>query len=249
MKQVISIVLIIIAAIAVIFGGYVVAGSARNQPLPETAVALQSDEMVTVTTEPYRAFSPTGQTPATGFILYPGGLVPAEAYAPAARAIAAQGYLVVLPDMPLNLAVFSPNRAARIIAAYPMIDHWAVGGHSLGGTMAAAFVSNNPQAADGLVFWASYPADSAALAGLDLAVTSIYGTNDGLTTAEDIERSRAMLPPQTVFVGIEGGNHTQFGYYGDGLQAGDNPADISRAEQQAAIVAATVDLLEELDAR
>lgn len=242
-KQVLYIGLAIIVAVVVIFGGYVLAGSARNRPLPETAVALESDDVVTVTTEPYRAFSPTGQTPTTGFILYPGGLVPAAAYAPPARAIAAQGYLVVLPDMPLNLAVFAPNRAAGIMEAYPMIDHWAVGGHSLGGTMAASFVSNNPQAADGLVFWASYPADSAALTELDLSVMSIYGTNDGLTTLEDIERSRALLPPQTAFVGIEGGNHTQFGYYGEGLQAGDNPADISRAEQQAAIVAATVELL------
>jgi len=42
------------------------------------------------------------------------------------------------------------------------------------------------------------------------------------------------LPADTVFVPIQGGNHTQFGYYGNGteLQKGDNPADISRDAQQ-----------------
>ena len=54
----------------------------------------------------------------------------------------------------------------------------------------------------------------------------------------------------TPFVEIEGGNHTQFGYYWDGVnenfvQEGDNPADISREEQQKQIIKATLDFLEQ----
>ena len=44
-----------------------------------------------------------------------------------------------------------------------------------------------------------------------------------------------------LFVPIEGGDHAQFGWYGP--QSGDNPATISREEQQAQIVQATVDFL------
>ena len=72
-------------------------------------------------------------------IFYPGGRVDPRSYAPAARAIAAQGYLAVITPMPLNLAVFTPGRAAQVIAAYPEIHTWAIGGHSLGGAMAANF--------------------------------------------------------------------------------------------------------------
>jgi hypothetical protein len=48
-----------------------------------------------------------------------------------------------------------------------------------------------------------------------------------------------------VWVPIEGGNHAQFGYYGP--QPGDSPATISREEQQAQAVDATVALLERMN--
>ena len=38
--------------------------------------------------------------------------------------------------MPLNLAVFGANSAHAVIDAFPNITSWAIGGHSLGGTMA-----------------------------------------------------------------------------------------------------------------
>ena len=73
------------------------------------------------------------------------------------------------------------------------------------------------------------------------AITSIFGTLDGLATVEKIDTSRPLLPAQTLFVAMDGGNHAQFGWYGD--QPGDNPATLSREAQQAQIVAATMDLL------
>ena len=228
------------------FGYYVWHGSAQNAPMPEAEAALQSDTEVFVNADPWYTFTPTETTPTTGFILYPGGLVPPEGYAPTARAIAEEGYLVVLPAMPLNLAVFAPNKAHEIMAEFPEIENWAVGGHSLGGAMAATYVSNNPTAADGVMLWAAYPAESANLSEQMLAVTSIFGSEDGLATTEKVETAVPLLPPQTAYIKIEGGNHTQFGWYGDGLQAGDNPATISREEQQRQIVARTLQLLEEI---
>jgi len=53
-----------------------------------------------------------------------------------------------------------------------------------------------------------------------------------------------MLPPTTVYVEISGGNHAQFGYYGD--QSGDNPATITREAQQSETLNATVELLQKL---
>ncbi len=42
--------------------------------------------------------------------------------------------------------------------------------------------------------------------------------------------ARRNLPPDTHDVRIDGGNHSQFGYYG--FQPGDWPATITREEQQ-----------------
>ncbi|NIR65201.1 MAG: alpha/beta hydrolase, partial [candidate division Zixibacteria bacterium] len=113
-----------------------------NNPLPAQPAAinsLQSDAIVQIKTDPWYQFSPTEGSPQIGLILYPGGRVEALAYAPTARAIAEHGFLVVLPEMRLNLAVFSPDITEEIIASYPDIDTWAIGGHSLGGAMAARY--------------------------------------------------------------------------------------------------------------
>ena len=161
-----------------------------------------------------------------------------------AQDIAAQGYLVVVPSMPLNFAILDANRAEQVMPAFPTIRRWAVGGHSLGGVAAAMFVKSHPAAAKGLVFWASYPADGDNLSSFDLPVVSIYGTRDGLSTIAKIDSSRRLLPASTRWASIEGGNHGQFGWYG--VQSGDGIATISREQQQAQIVTATVDLLKQI---
>jgi hypothetical protein len=210
-------------------------------PMPQAQAALQSDAQVRVETKNWLAFHSTSQQSDIGLILYPGGRVDPRAYAPAARAIAAKGYLVIIAPMPLNLAVFGANRAAAVITQHPEVKHWVIGGHSLGGAMAARFVHRHPGAVQGLALWASYPATTDDLSTYPLAVASIYGTKDGLSTGDKILTSRPLLPPTTTWVAIEGGNHAQFGWYG--VQAGDKPAAISQEAQQDQIVAATLALL------
>jgi pimeloyl-ACP methyl ester carboxylesterase len=212
-------------------------------PMPEAEIALQSDDQVTVTLDPWITFEPAvtdGTAVETGLIFYPGGRVDARSYAPPARAIAEEGYLVVIPPMPLSLAVFNPDAASDIIAAHKEVVTWVIGGHSLGGAMAANYVYNNPRLIDGLVLWASYPAENNSLAlRSDLPVLNIYGTNDG--QAEELWEARDRLPPETQWMVIEGGNHAQFGWYG--RQSGDGEATITREQQQEAFTQATAALL------
>jgi predicted alpha/beta-hydrolase family hydrolase len=221
--------------------GFAIWGYTPPKPMPEALTALQSDAQVQVTTSPWLTFSPNGAQPTTGFIFYPGGRVDPRSYAPAARALAEQGYLAVIVPMPFNLAVFGANRADDVIAAHPEIADWAIGGHSLGGAMAAQYVIDHPQAVDGLTLWAAYPANNGLADREALDVVSVFGTRDGLATPADIEASRPLLPSITRWAPIEGGNHAQFGWYGE--QPGDNPATISREEQQRQAVGATVELL------
>ena len=209
-------------------------------PMPEAEAALQSDEQVTVSLDPWITFGPADKTVDTGFIFYPGGRVDARSYAPSAHAIAAEGYLVVIPPMPLSLAIFNPNAAADVIAAHNEVTTWVIGGHSLGGAMAANYVYNHPGQVDGLVLWAAYPAENNSLANQsDLSVLNIYGTEDG--QVEELWDGRFRLPSDTQWMVLEGGNHAQFGWYG--RQSGDGEATISREDQQANVVQATTALL------
>jgi predicted alpha/beta-hydrolase family hydrolase len=217
---------------------------ANDVPVPtaDALRALEANAEVEVVEDRWLIFHPAAQDPSLGFIIYPGGRVDARAYATVAQQIASDGFLVVIVPMPLNLAITNANAATEVMAAYPQIKSWAIGGHSLGGAMAARYAYANPGTVEGLVLWAAYPADSDDLTNReDLVVSSIYGTEDGLATVEKVESSRGLLPPSSSFVAIPGGNHAQFGSYGD--QTGDRPASISRAQQQRMVVEATLAVL------
>ncbi|MEF8874337.1 MAG: alpha/beta hydrolase, partial [Candidatus Thermoplasmatota archaeon] len=136
-----------------------------------------------------------------------------------------------------NLAFFEQDAAAEVIEKYPGVEIWAVGGHSLGGVMAARFAAEED--VDGLVLWASYPDKD--ISSKNTSVISIYGSRDGVTTVEDVEGRADKLPSDAEFVKVEGGNHAQFGWYGD--QRGDNEATITREEQQKVIVNRTANFL------
>lgn len=242
MPKSVRILLAILSLILVLSAGFVVWGETPARPMPGALAALSSDGQVSVTPDGWLVFAPATGTPKAGFIIYPGGRVDYQAYAPAAHRIAAEGYLAVIARMPLNLAVLDAGAASRILEAYPDIQAWAIGGHSLGGAMAANFAAKHPGAVQGLVLWAAYPAGGDDLSGSGLKVVSISGTEDGLATGEDISASKSLLPADTAWVAIEGGNHAGFGWYGD--QPGDNPSLVSREEQQDQVIAATLKLLE-----
>lgn len=241
MRKSLKITLVILALLAVLVGSFVIWGETPAAPMPEALAALNSDSQVEVTQGKWLIFQPEGIQADTAFILYPGGRVDYRAYAPAAHSLAAQGILTIIVHMPLNLAVMDPNAAGDVISTYPEILHWYIGGHSLGGSMAAYFIFNHPEQVEGLILWASYPASNNDLASANTRVLSISGSLDGLSTPEKIATSHALLPPDSVFVIIPGGNHAQFGWYGE--QVGDNPASISRDNQQNEVIQATFDFI------
>ncbi len=224
----------------VVAGGFYFWATTTPDPAPDAIAALGSDDLVRVIEDDGYTFQPT-RPARVGFILYPGGRVDPASYAAPARNIAEAGYLVVVPELALNLAVLDQDAADDVIAAHPDIERWVIGGHSLGGTFAAGYAGEHREIISGLVLWAAYPAGGTDLSTLDAAVTSIFGTRDGLTTIDDIDESRQRLPVNADFVSIEGGNHAQFGDYGP--QDGDNTATISREEQQATAVEATLRIL------
>ena len=212
-------------------------GNDAYPPLQPALDALQSDAQVTVTQHAgFITFEPVGVQPATGFVFVPGGRVDYRVYSPALHQIAAQGYFVAVVKVRINLAFFDLNAPERVISQYPDIQHWIVGGHSLGGVAASSYVSKHLDTIEGLVIWASYPGDD-SLKNTDIKALTIYGTNN-VDVDAGIDLARSRLPDSAQVITIEGGNHAQFGSYGP--QAGDNPASIFPAEQWSQAADATI---------
>lgn len=234
--------LLIIIGLAV--GGFVAWADTPAKPSAEAYAAMKSNDSVNVSidTGGRLVFRPTGTPNGVGFILYPGARVDPRAYAPLARGIAARGTTVIVPRMLLNLAIFSPERAQSAIDSYPDIHAWAIGGHSLGGSMAAHFTHLHSAEIKALVLWASYPAGTDDLSASTIPVLSISASRDGLATPAKIAAARSLLPATTTYEAIQGGNHAQFGSYG--AQMGDHAAVIPATEQWRLIVDATADLMQ-----
>ena len=201
--------------------------------LQENGVQREDGQLV------FRPSSPNGK----GLIYYPGGLVDPEAYAVTAQGIADAGYLVVIPKMPLNLAFTGINRADGIRADFPEIESWVIGGHSLGGAMAAEYAQNNVDSLDGLIMYASYPANNEQFVDFPIPILSISGSKDPGTPQQEAFYE-AIADSATRFV-IEGGNHRQYADYS--FQPDDGIPTISAAEQQDQIIAATVQFLDTLE--
>lgn len=203
------------------------------EPRPVQAV-LDDPDLVAMVGENVVVVSPAAGVVdgAPTVVFYPGAGVPPEAYlATWAPVVEATGATVLIPSMPLRLAVLDTDAASELRARTSGTGEWWIGGHSLGGAMAARHLAGSLDQWDGLVMWGSYPADDALADASDLEVVAISGSRDGLTTPEDVEASRTTLPPGTSFVELDGVNHAQFGAYGDQFRDLDAAVDDEQARR------------------
>ncbi len=162
-----------------------------------------------------------------GFIFYPGGKVEYLAYEPLMRALASEGILGILIEMPFNLAVLDVNAAEGVQELFPDIERWYIGGHSLGGSMAASYLSENTDDFAGMILLGSY--STADLSEESLHILSIYGSEDKVLNQQKYSENKSKLPEDFTEQVIEGGCHAYFGMYG--FQEGDGVPTISNEEQ------------------
>lgn len=228
-----KILLIILLIFLFIFGmilGYL---SDYSKASDDALAALHTDQTTDISGENPIIFKPEQQTEKEiGIIYYPGGKVDEKAYAPFTKKLAEEGYTVFLTAVPFHLAIFDIDVAEEIINTHPEIDEWYLAGHSLGGSMAAAYAEKTFHSIDGLILLAAYSAND--LSDKEFRVLSIYGSNDRVLNLDKAKENKKNLPAGSVEKVIEGGNHAQFGNYG--LQKGDGTAMISTLEQQAKTV-------------
>ena len=183
-------------------------------------------------------FEPKGAT--KGFIFYPGGKVEYTAYIPLMKACAEEGILCVLVEMPFNLAVLDINAADGIQKEYPEIEEWYIGGHSLGGSMAASYLANHIEDYEGLILLGSY--STADISDTDINVLSVFGSEDKVMNRDKYEDNKSNLPSDFTEFVIDGGCHAYFGMYGP--QDGDGTATITNEEQISLTVKSIVKVME-----
>ena len=169
----------------------------------------------------------------SALIFYPGGKVEYSAYTSLMNRLAESGVDCFLVDMPANLAFFGVDKADEIIETNDY-NKWFIGGHSLGGVAASMYAGDHDL--DGLILLASYPTEE-----IDEPVLSVYGSEDGVLDMEKYEDAKKLLPDGFTEVVIAGGNHAQFGNYGE--QDGDGTATVTADQQQDETVNAIIEFI------
>lgn len=214
--------------------------------------ALVSDDQVMVQHDDgVWSFVPTrgdsSRRDGAALVFFPGALVDPVAYAPLLRAVAAGGYRAYLVEIPRRAAfggADSPEleaRLARVVAGAASPARWVAAGHSKGGVVASTVASQQRPGFSGLVLiGTSHPRD-VDLSGLTVPVTKIVGTHDGLASRAEVESNRGKLPLSTRWEWVEGGNHSQFGWYG--FQPGDRWPHITAAAQRDLMIRRVLDML------
>lgn len=171
----------------------------------------------------------------TAVIFYPGAKVEYKSYEVMFSKLAAKGVDCYLVEMPANIAFFGANSADDIIKNSDY-SHYFLAGHSLGGVAASSYV-NSTNNTDGLILLAAYPTEK-----IEKPVLSIYGSNDKVLDLDKYNESTSLMSNLTEFV-IKGGNHAQFGNYGN--QSGDGAGTISWQKQQDECVNEILDFINE----
>lgn len=218
--------------------------------LPDDQI-LESVSQKLIETNDFIILSQEENDPTKTLIFYPGGLVDPHAYLEWQDELVANDptLRIVTVKMPSNLAVINNKKGARLFDEYPNTEKWIIAGHSLGGAMATNMIDKYSDKLEGLIYIAAYPSDD-RIKNYSGSIFSISAANDGLTTPEEIQEHVNDLPEpysmasttdfptevkeKTLYYQIKGGNHAQFGNYGE--QDDDNAASIPREQQQSILV-------------
>ncbi|MCB1596504.1 MAG: alpha/beta hydrolase [Gammaproteobacteria bacterium] len=239
----------LVLLLVLLSGGFYVWGEmSLARPTAAALAAMQSDDHVTVEEGKYLSFRPASGEPTLGVIFYPGANCDIRGYAPVFHRLANRGYLVVDVQMPRNFAIFAPDRADDVRAAWPNIRHWVIAGHSMGGAMAGYYAFHHQKDLAGLIIWDSYPPEQDSLADSDLPVWHIHRATLAGAPPEKFEEMRHLFPASSTWVPVPGGIHMYFGSFDGGGYKEQWTPKISREAQQDIVVTAMLNALQKIAA-
>ncbi|GBG04932.1 alpha/beta hydrolase [Lactobacillus rodentium] len=172
-------------------------------------------------------------------IFYTGALVEPDSYSIWAKQVANAGYTVKVVHFPLNLAFFNVNAADKLAGKN---KNYVVGGHSLGGAMASRYGhGSHNKYLRGIFLLGAYADEKGRLDKTNLDVLSITASHDKVLNWQKYQTNKKYLPKNTSYQTIKGGNHGNFGSYGQ--QKGDGHATISNANQQKQVASLLINWL------
>lgn len=217
-----------IVSTAWLLNSYRTQGVARSLLTSDAIVAVESSREAL-------SFLPATAAP-SGLVFIAGAGVAAEAYAPLLHPIAEQGHPVFVVRLPYRIAPLEQHRrtaierATLILRSHEEVARWVIGGHSLGGALACRLATGVPEKVTAIVLIGTSHPKAIDLSRSRIAFTKVYASNDGIATVEMIEANRGLLPRDTRWIEIGGGNHSQFAHYGH--QLFDDSATTTREQQQ-----------------
>lgn len=212
---------------------------ARNLPKntfenSKWVTVIQSDDKIT--------FQAENTQNNLNLIFFQGALTDPRAYGPLCRKLAEKGFTCHLILMDWRLPLYNYKKTLSLFNLKN--GNYVLGGHSQGGKMAAQLVYENPNLFKGLILMGtSHPRDI-DLSSLTIPTLKLYAEKDGLASVSEVLQNKSLLPSNSTFVLIKGGNHSQFGYLGTLLM--DNGADISLEEQQKQTLENCIEFLSKL---
>jgi len=221
---------------------------------PEAQAALESDALVRVVrTDSAVGFLPTdtARTGEVGFVFFPGALVDPVAYAPLGRAVAEAGFPAWILPLPRRGAFGGADdpsltvRAEALIRATGPSRGWVLGGHSRGAVIATRMAATGHGRIAGLVIIGSSHPRDIDLSPLRIPAAKIVGTRDGLASPAEVQANAPLVPMETVWTWVEGGNHSGFGWYG--FQPGDRRSTIPVEEQREQMIKAVIAALRRMN--
>jgi dienelactone hydrolase len=193
------------------------------------------------------AFLPTAGASASGLVFIVGAGVAPDAYAPMLRPIATNGHPVIVVGLPYRIAPLERHRTAAVHRARAIIENdtsaesWVIAGHSLGGALVCRIAADAPSRVKAIVLIGTSHPKKIDLSRTRVPITKVFASRDGIATLEMIHSTEHLLPADTRWIEIEGGNHSQFGHYGHQLL--DGWPTITREQQQAITRVALVEAL------
>lgn len=194
-----------------------------------------TDDVVVTAHKKYYSFR--GHNNKKAFIFYPGALVDEQAYAEILYKLAENGMDSFVVKMPLRLAIYGFNNGNEVLKDYKnQYKEFYIGGHSMGGVASSFFAILHKKDIKGVALLGSF---SILPIPKEMKVLSITATNDKVIKWDTYNKSLKNLPKDYIHVSIEGGNHGQFGDYGE--QRNDGVATISNEKQHQIIIKAILD--------